>query len=87
MLTKFAELVGVELTLQYMVHLFAPSFYRGTVLNLHHCGGKCSVVKMDDKASHQFWINVFYVNTEDVVANADGFPVTWNYMHKYPIFI
>ncbi|XP_070047296.1 uncharacterized protein [Nicotiana tomentosiformis] len=34
---------------------------------------------MDDKANRQFWLNYFYVRTEDVVANANGFPELWNY--------
>lgn len=29
MLSKFAELAGVEITVRYLVHLFTPSFYRG----------------------------------------------------------
>nr|XP_033513953.1 uncharacterized protein LOC117278587 [Nicotiana tomentosiformis] len=83
MLTKFVELVGVELTLQNLVRLFAPSFYRGTMLNLLHRGGKFLMVKTDDKASHQLWLNFFYVRTEDVVANVDVFPEAWNYTHKW----
>lgn len=82
MLTKFAELVDVEVTLRHLVHLFAPSFYKGTMLNLNHRGGKFLVVKIDDKASRQFWLDFFYVRIVDVVANADGFPETWNHTRK-----
>lgn len=86
-LTKFADLVGVELTLQHLVNLFAPSLYRGTMLNVRHRGGKYLVVNMDDKAHRQFWLNIFYIRIEDVVANVDCFLEAWNYTHKCLISI
>ncbi|XP_075095555.1 uncharacterized protein LOC142173806 [Nicotiana tabacum] len=52
------------------------------MLHLHHRGGKCLVVQMDDKANHQFWLSYFFVRTEDVVANSDDFPETWNHAPK-----
>lgn len=73
MLTKFIELVGVELTLQNLVHLFAPRFYKGTMLNLHHRGGKWLIVKMDDKSSWKFWVDFFYVRTEDIMTSMASF--------------
>lgn len=51
--SEFTDLAGVEVTLRHLVHLFALSFYQGTMLNLQHCGGKCLVVKMDNKGSQQ----------------------------------
>lgn len=86
MLTKFAEFAGVEVIVWFLVHLFAPSFDRGMMLNLRHCRCKCIVVKMDDKSSHQFWLDFFYIRTEDVVANIDGFPEAWNYTCKCQFF-
>lgn len=73
MLTKFPEPAGVEVMVPHLVHLFAPNFYKGTMLNLHHYRVKCLVVNMDDKASRQFWLDFFYVRIED--ANVDGLPV------------
>lgn len=56
------------------------------MLKLRHRGGNCLVVKMDDKASRQFWFNFFFVRTKDVVANVNGFPEAWNYTRKYFAF-
>lgn len=39
MLAKFVELADVEITVRHLIHLFAPHFYRGTLLNLRHHGG------------------------------------------------
>lgn len=41
------------------------------------------MVKMYDKENRKFWLNYFYIKSEDVVANADGFPEVWNYARKY----
>lgn len=86
MLSKFAELVGVEVTVRHLVHQFAPGFYIGTMVNLRHRGSKCLVVRMDNKGSHQFCLGYFYVKIEAVVANADGFPEAWNHTRKCPNF-
>lgn len=64
MLSKFAELAGVEITIWHLVDIFAPIFYWGTMLNLRRCGGKFLVVKMDDNGSRQFWLDFFFVKTE-----------------------
>nr|XP_033516744.1 uncharacterized protein LOC117281059 [Nicotiana tomentosiformis] len=79
MLTKYAELAGRGVSLRHLMHLFTPSLYRGTMLHLCHRGSKSLVEKMDDKANCQFWLYHFFVKTEDVVANASGFPEAWNY--------
>ncbi|XP_070017954.1 uncharacterized protein [Nicotiana sylvestris] len=44
------------------------------MLHLRQCGSKELVVKMDDKANRRFWCNFFYIKTEHVMANPDGFP-------------
>nr|XP_009597861.1 uncharacterized protein LOC104093758 isoform X1 [Nicotiana tomentosiformis] len=72
-LMKFSELAIVDNTVHHLIHLFAPHFYRGTLLNLHHRGGKCLVVRMDDKASRHFWLDYFFVKREDVVSTAADF--------------
>nr|XP_033515477.1 uncharacterized protein LOC117279952 [Nicotiana tomentosiformis] len=79
MLTKYAELADRGVTLHHLMHLLALSFHIGTMLHLHHHRGKSLVVKMDDKANRRFWFNYVYVKTEDMVANANGFPEAWNY--------
>lgn len=71
MISKFTELAGVEVTLRHLMHLFS-------------LGGKCLVVKMDDKSNRQSWLNYFYVKTKDVVINASEFPKLWNYARKNP---
>lgn len=73
MISKYVELARVKVTVRHLMHLFAPNFQRGMMLYLRHRGGKCLVVKMDDKANCIFWLNYFYVKTGDVVDNADGF--------------
>lgn len=83
MITKYAELAGVEVSLRHLMYLFAPIFHRGTMLHLFHQGSKCLVVKMDDKANCQFWFKCFYVKIEDIVVNASRFPEVWNYARKH----
>jgi len=83
MLTKYVELAGRGISLRHLMHLFAPNFYIGMMLHLRHRGSKSLVVKIDDKANRQFWLSYFFVKTEDVVANANGFPEVWNYARKY----
>lgn len=51
MLAKFVKLAEVEVTVRHLVHIFAPHFYRGTMLNLRPRGGKCLVVRIDDKGN------------------------------------
>lgn len=72
--------------MQHLVHLFAPSFNRGMILNLRHRGGKCLVVKMDKKGSRQFWLNYFFVKTEVVVTDVTDFPEAWNHTRNYSCF-
>lgn len=43
------------------------------------------MMKMDDKASRQFWFNFFFVRTEDVVANVNNFLEAWNYTRMYMV--
>nr|XP_033511981.1 uncharacterized protein LOC117276733 [Nicotiana tomentosiformis] len=64
---------------RHLIHLFASSFYRWTMLNLRHRGGKYLVVKMEDKGSQQFWIDYFFVKTEAIAANVNGLPKAWNH--------
>nr|XP_009791454.1 PREDICTED: uncharacterized protein LOC104238700 [Nicotiana sylvestris] len=78
-LSKFAELADVEITLRHNVHLFMPTFYCGKMLNIRHRGSKSLVVKTDDKGSQQFWLNFFYVKIEFVVADVADFPEAWNH--------
>lgn len=47
MLTKYAKLAGVGVSLRHLIHLFAPNFHRETILHLRHRGGKYLVVKME----------------------------------------
>lgn len=50
-LSKFAELADVEITLRHIMHLFMPTFYRRTMLNIRHRGSKFLIFRMDDKGS------------------------------------
>lgn len=77
MLAKFVELVDVYIR-RHRIHLFAPHFNRGTLLNLRHRRGKYLVVRMDNKASRYYWLDYFFVKIEDVVSVVTGFPATWN---------
>lgn len=45
MISKHAELAGVEVSVLHLMHLFAPSFHQATMLHLLYRGGKCLVVR------------------------------------------
>lgn len=80
---KYKELAGRGISLQHLLHLFVLNFHRGTVMHLYHRGTKGLVVKMHDKINRRFWENFFYMRTEHVVLNPDGFPEMWNFSHKF----
>lgn len=85
MLSKFAELVGVEVTVRHLVYIFPSHFYQGTMLNLRH-RGKYLIVKMDDKGIWKFWLDYFFIKTEVVIADVIGFTLAWNHTRKYYCF-
>lgn len=73
MLSKFAELADVEVTLRHTMHLFMPTFYCDTMLKICHRGSKSLVVRMDHKGSRQFWLDFFFVKTETIMTDAVDF--------------
>lgn len=64
MLTKYAELDNRGVSLQHLLHIFVPSFHRGTVLHLRHRGTKSLLIGMDNKTNRRFWESFFYVRME-----------------------
>nr|XP_009761288.1 PREDICTED: uncharacterized protein LOC104213478 isoform X1 [Nicotiana sylvestris] len=78
LLTKYAELAECEVTVHHLLHLFSPSFHRGTMVHLRHRGTKGLVVGTDNRASHEFWHKYFFVRTEHVVSDPARFPERWN---------
>lgn len=48
--------------------------------------GEVLVVRIDDKGSHQFWLDFFFVKIEVVVDDVISFPEAWNRTRKYLYF-
>lgn len=83
MLAKYAELADCEVNIHHLLHLFLPSFYKGTLIYLRHRGINRLVAGRDDKTNWRFWHKYFFVKIEHLVANPTGFPKQWNYNRKY----
>lgn len=58
-LSKFAKLANVGITLQHLIYVLMPIFYQGTILIIHHRGKESLVVKKDENGSRQFWTDFF----------------------------
>lgn len=82
MMIKFVELASCEISIRHLMHLFVPSFHRGTMIHLHHRRTKGLVAGMNDKANCHFWFNFFYIKTENVVVSPSGFSHQWNFARK-----
>ncbi|XP_019258289.1 PREDICTED: uncharacterized protein LOC109236549 [Nicotiana attenuata] len=79
LLIKYAELAGCEVTIHHLLHLFSPSFNRGTMVHLRHRGTKGLVVGTDDQTIRKFWHKYFFVRTAHIVSDPARFPERWNY--------
>lgn len=82
LLTKYAELAECNVSIHHLLHLFSPSFHRGTMVLLRHRGTKRLVVGTFDRASRKFWHKYFFVKTEHIVSDSARFSERWNETRK-----
>lgn len=81
--TTYVAKAGKEVSVHHLLQMFSVSFMRGTMLQLVLCGKKGFVVQVDDKANRKFWKKLFYIRTDHLVSNLEGFPEAWNTTCKH----